>query len=51
VRQLGPDTALTLTAARYYTPSRRTIQAKAILPDVMLDETGKRQYFCPRSHP
>ena len=39
VRQLGPDTALKLTTARYYTPNGRSIQAKGILPDVMLDET------------
>ena len=39
VRQLGPDTALKLTTARYYTPNGKSIQAKGILPDVMLDET------------
>jgi len=39
VRQLGPDTALKITTARYYTPSGRSIQAKGILPDVMVDET------------
>jgi carboxyl-terminal processing protease len=45
VRQLGPDTALKLTTARYYTPSGRTIQAKGILPDVMLDETESGNVF------
>jgi len=45
VRQLGPDTALKLTTARYYTPSGRSIQAKGILPDVMLDETENGNVF------
>jgi carboxyl-terminal processing protease len=40
VRQLGPDTALKITTARYYTPSGRSIQAKGIMPDVMVDETA-----------
>ena len=40
VRQLTADTALKLTTARYYTPSGRSIQAKGIVPDVMLDETA-----------
>ncbi len=39
VKQLGPDTALKITTARYYTPSGRSIQAKGIVPDVMVDET------------
>ena len=39
VRQLGPDTALKITTARYYTPSGRSIQAKGIMPDVLLDDT------------
>jgi len=39
VRPLGPDTALKITTARYYTPSGRSIQAKGIVPDVLLDET------------
>ena len=45
VRQLGPDTALKLTTARYYTPNGRSIQAKGILPDVMLDETENGNVF------
>ncbi len=39
VRPLGPDTGLKLTTARYYTPSGASIQAKGIVPDVMVDET------------
>ena len=39
VRPLGPDTGIKLTTARYYTPSGKSIQAKGIIPDVMIDET------------
>ena len=45
VRQLGPDTALKITTARYYTPSGASIQAKGIVPDVMLDETADGNLF------
>ncbi|QLQ00441.1 MAG: S41 family peptidase [Burkholderiaceae bacterium] len=45
VRPLGPDTALKITTARYYTPSGRTIQAKGIVPDVMVDETPEGNPF------
>jgi carboxyl-terminal processing protease len=45
VRQLGPDTALKITTARYYTPNGRAIQAKGIVPDVMLDETAEGNVF------
>lgn len=38
IRQLTPDTAIKLTTARYYTPSGRSIQAKGIIPDLMVDE-------------
>ena len=39
VRPLGPETGLKLTTARYFTPSGKSIQAKGIVPDVMIDET------------
>ncbi|MDW5443868.1 S41 family peptidase [Polaromonas sp. SM01] len=39
VRPLGPDTGLKLTTARYFTPSGKSIQAKGIVPDVMVDDT------------
>ena len=39
VRALGPDTGLKITTARYYTPDGRSIQAKGIVPDVLVDET------------
>jgi carboxyl-terminal processing protease len=45
VRPLGPDTGLKLTTARYYTPSGKSIQAKGILPDVMVDETEEGNLF------
>ena len=45
VRQLGPDTALKITTARYYTPNGRAIQAKGIVPEVMLDETAEGNLF------
>ena len=45
VRQLSGDTALKITTARYYTPSGRSIQAKGIVPDVMLDETAEGNVF------
>ncbi|WP_334153484.1 S41 family peptidase [Tepidimonas sp.] len=45
VRPLGPDTALKLTTARYYTPSGRSIQAKGIVPDVWVDETPDGNLF------
>ncbi|HVZ42483.1 MAG TPA: S41 family peptidase [Ramlibacter sp.] len=45
VRPLGSDTGLKLTTARYYTPSGRSIQAKGIVPDVMVDETAEGNLF------
>ncbi|MDP3700497.1 MAG: S41 family peptidase [Hylemonella sp.] len=45
VRPLGPDTGLKITTARYYTPAGRSIQAKGILPDVMVDETAEGNVF------
>ena len=45
VRQLSPDTALKITTARYYTPSGKSIQAKGIVPDVMIDETAEGNVF------
>ncbi|QBM27021.1 putative CtpA-like serine protease [Hydrogenophaga pseudoflava] len=45
VRPLGPDTGLKLTTARYYTPAGKSIQAKGIVPDVMVDETPEGNVF------
>ena len=45
VRQLGPESAIKITTARYYTPSGRSIQAKGIVPDVWLDETAEGNVF------
>ena len=38
-RPLGPETGLKITTSRYYTPSGKSIQAKGIVPDVMIDDT------------
>ena len=35
---LGNNTAIKLTTARYYTPKGRSIQAKGITPDILLDD-------------
>jgi carboxyl-terminal processing protease len=43
IMQLGNNTAIKLTTARYYTPSGRSIQAKGITPDFIVDEPGAAQ--------
>jgi carboxyl-terminal processing protease len=45
IRQLTADTALKITTARYYTPAGRSIQAKGIVPDIMLDETAEGNLY------
>jgi len=45
VRPLGPDTGLKITTARYFTPNGRSIQAKGIMPDVLVDETAEGSPF------
>jgi carboxyl-terminal processing protease len=40
-----PSAGLKLTTSRYYTPSGRSIQAKGILPDVMVDESEEGNRF------
>ena len=40
VRPLTNDTAVKLTTARYYTPKGRSIQAKGIVPDLLVDENA-----------
>jgi carboxyl-terminal processing protease len=45
VRPVGPDTGLKLTTARYYTPAGKSIQAKGIVPDVLVDETPEGNLF------
>ncbi|MBZ0143014.1 MAG: S41 family peptidase [Rhodocyclaceae bacterium] len=37
---LAGNTAIKLTTARYYTPSGRSIQAKGIEPDIVVEETA-----------
>lgn len=38
IMPMGPDTALKMTTARYYTPSGRSIQAEGIEPDIVLED-------------
>jgi carboxyl-terminal processing protease len=40
-----PTTGLKLTTARYYTPSGKSIQAKGIVPDVLVDESEEGSIF------
>jgi carboxyl-terminal processing protease len=40
IMPLGNATAIKLTTARYYTPSGRSIQAKGITPDLIVEEPG-----------
>ena len=46
VLPLSNNSAIKLTTARYYTPNGRSIQAKGITPDIIVEETpngGKRE--------
>jgi len=40
VRPLTSETAVKLTTARYYTPKGRSIQARGIIPDYLVDENA-----------
>jgi carboxyl-terminal processing protease len=40
IMPLKNSTAIKLTTARYYTPNGRSIQAKGITPDIMVEEPG-----------
>ncbi|HEX8613345.1 MAG TPA: S41 family peptidase [Telluria sp.] len=40
IKPLGGDTAVKLTTARYYTPAGRSIQARGIIPDFLVDENA-----------
>jgi carboxyl-terminal processing protease len=40
-----PTAGLKLTTSRYYTPSGKSIQARGIVPDVMVDETEEGNLF------
>jgi len=44
VVQTGPETALRLTTARYYTPSGRSVQAGGIDPDVAVPQLSDPDY-------
>jgi carboxyl-terminal processing protease len=41
VLPLPGNTAIKLTTARYYTPSGRSIQAKGITPDILVEDTAE----------
>ena len=43
IMPLGNSTAIKLTTARYFTPSGRSIQAKGITPDIIVEEPGSSQ--------
>ncbi len=40
IRPLAGDAAVKLTTARYYTPAGRSIQARGIVPDFLVDENA-----------
>jgi carboxyl-terminal processing protease len=44
VVQTGPDAALRLTTARYYTPSGRSVQAGGIQPDIVVPQLSDPDY-------
>jgi carboxyl-terminal processing protease len=44
VVQTGPDAALRLTTARYYTPSGRSVQAGGIDPDILVPQLSDPDY-------
>src|SRR5437868_4953740 len=44
VVQTGPDSALRLTPARYYTPSGRSVQAGGIEPDINVPQLSDEDY-------
>ncbi|MBC7619850.1 MAG: S41 family peptidase [Candidatus Saccharibacteria bacterium] len=44
-RPLGADTGLKITTSRYYTPSGKSIQAKGIVPDILVDDTEEGSPF------
>lgn len=44
VVQTGPESALRLTTARYYTPSGRSVQAGGINPDIVVPQLSDADY-------
>lgn len=45
VLAIDDDTGIKLTTARYYTPSGRSIQAKGIMPDIVVSDTAEGDLF------
>lgn len=48
VLDLGDDTGVKLTIARYYTPKDRSIQATGIEPDIVVTDTEHGDFFSSR---
>lgn len=49
VRPLGGGAGIKLTTARYFTPSGRSIQAKGVIPDLLVDETAEGNLYAALS--
>lgn len=49
VRALGGGAGIKLTTARYFTPSGKSIQAKGVTPDILVDETAEGNLYAALS--
>lgn len=49
VRPLGGGAGIKLTTARYFTPSGKSIQAKGVTPDILIDETAEGNLYAALS--
>lgn len=49
VRPLGGGAGIKLTTARYFTPSGKSIQAKGVTPDILVDETADGNLYAALS--
>lgn len=49
VRPLGGGAGIKLTTARYFTPSGKSIQAKGVTPDILVDETAEGNLYAALS--
>jgi carboxyl-terminal processing protease len=45
IRELGHNSAVKITTARYYTPSGKSIQTIGVIPDIFLDATAEGSPF------
>ena len=46
----GKEGALRLTTAKYYTPSKKVIHGKGIMPDIVIPISGKEQFLLNTGH-